>query len=156
LKVVAADIGGTHARFALADLTAGERPRLTETRRYRTRDHEGLASAWRAFLRDCGGALPGAAAIAVAAPIDGDLLRFINSPWTIERRRIAEMLGVSKLTLLNDFGAVAHAVSVLGPDELLPIAGPDANLGDIRSPQCSGRAPASASRCCFAAAVEPR
>jgi glucokinase len=126
--IVTADIGGTNARFALAELVPGERPRLGDVRRYRTADHPGLASAWRAFARDVGEPLPAAAAIAVAAPIDGDILRFLNSPWTIDRRRLLGQLGVERLTLLNDFGAIAYAVSVLAPDELAYLAGPEGPL----------------------------
>jgi glucokinase len=62
MKIVAADIGGTHARFALAELAPGALPKLGEMKRYRTREHDGLVSAWRAFERDSGGALPRAAA----------------------------------------------------------------------------------------------
>jgi glucokinase len=91
---------------------------------YRTREHEGLNSAWAAFERDVGAALPNAAAIAVAAPIEGDELCFMNSDWRLPRFTLAESLGLDRLTLLNDFGAVAHAVSMLGPEELVPIHGP--------------------------------
>ena len=125
MKIVAADIGGTHARFTLAELRAGERPVIGAMGRYRTREHEGLAAAWRAFARDSGGSLPNAAAIGVAAAIDGEVLRFVNSDWTIDRRRIAEQLGLASLTLLNDFGAVAQAVSVLTAEELDYIGGPE-------------------------------
>ena len=54
------------------------------------------------------------------------MLRFMNSDWRIPRFGIADELGLERLTLLNDFGAVAHAVSVLGADELEPICGPGA------------------------------
>lgn len=130
MKIVAADIGGTHARFALAELSPGERPRLGEMRKYRTRECAGLGEAWARFERDSGGSLPRAAAIAVAAPIEGDTLTFMNSAWRIDRRAIAGDLGLDSLTLLNDFGAVAYAVSVAAPDELEPIAGPGALPAD--------------------------
>ncbi len=125
MKIVAADIGGTHARFALAELE-GARPRLGAMKRYRTREHDGLLSAWAAFARDCGAPLPRDGAIAVAAPIEGETLTFMNSDWRIDRRTLAADLGLERLTLLNDFGAVAHAVSVLAPDELAAVAGPGA------------------------------
>jgi glucokinase len=99
-------------------------------RHYRTADHEGLQSAWRAFARDEGSALPAEAAIGVAAPIEGQVLRFMNSPWRIERSGLAEKLGLEHMLLLNDFGAIAHAVSALGEDELAPIAGPDGPFPD--------------------------
>jgi glucokinase len=130
MRIVAADIGGTHARFALAELRPGERPLIGEMRRYRTREHDGLASAWRAFARDSGGSLPDAAALGVAAPISGEVLRFINSRWTVDRRRIGEDLGLARHLLLNDFGAVAHAVSVMTGDELEYVTGPKGELPD--------------------------
>jgi glucokinase len=124
MQIVAADIGGTHARFALAELAPGERPRIGEIRKYRTREVAGLAEAWAKFERDSGGALPHAAAIAVAAPIEGDILTFMNSDWRIDRHGLAAALGLDRLVLLNDYGAVAHAVSVMGADELIALAGP--------------------------------
>jgi glucokinase len=127
MRIVAADIGGTHARFALAELEPGRIPVLGEMRKYRTRDHEGLASAWAAFGREVGD-LPGDAALAVAAPIEGETLTFINSPWRIARATLGAELGIDKLTLVNDFGAVAHAVSVTSPDALASITGPDTAL----------------------------
>lgn len=126
MKIVAADIGGTHARFALAELVPGALPRLGPMKRYRTREHEGLASAWAAFARDCGEPLPRDAALAVAAPIEGVVLTFMNCAWRIERASLAAQLGLEHMILLNDFGAVANAVSMLGPGALEPIMGPDA------------------------------
>jgi glucokinase len=122
---VVADIGGTHARFAIAELAAGARPAIGPMKRYRTRDHEGLAEAWAKFAEESGGELPRDAAIAVAAPIEGEELRFMNSAWRIPRFEIAAELGLERLTLLNDFGAVAHAVLVLDAQAFEPIAGPE-------------------------------
>lgn len=92
-------------------------------KRYRTREHPGLASAWAAFARDMREELPREAALGVAAPIEGDELKFMNSDWRIDRWNLAAELGLDRVTLINDFGAVAHAVSVLRPDELEPISG---------------------------------
>ncbi len=127
-RIVAADIGGTHARFAIAELSEGQRPVLGAMGRYRTRDHSGLASAWRAFKRDQGGKLPASASLGLAGPIDGGPIQFMNSPWVVDPRTIADALGLERVTLLNDYGAVAHAVSILGPDELEPVSGPDGDL----------------------------
>jgi glucokinase len=125
MKIVVGDIGGTHARFAIAELGAG-RPTIGTMKRYRTREYDGLDAAWRRFAGEIGEPLPRSAALAVATPIEGDELRFMNSDWRIPRFTIAEELGLDRLTLLNDFGAVAHAVSILGEGELEPICGPGA------------------------------
>ncbi|HWT13481.1 MAG TPA: glucokinase [Allosphingosinicella sp.] len=126
--IVVGDIGGTHARFALAELSPGGRPTIGEMKRYRTREHDGVASAWRAFERDSGGALPDAASLGVAAPIDGDWILLVNSGWTIDRPALIAELGLSRLILHNDFGAVAFAVSVLEGDELEQVTGPEGPL----------------------------
>jgi len=126
--LVVGDIGGTHARFAIASLGKDTRPRIGEVRRYLTAEHEGLASAWRAFARDCGCALPRAASIGIAAPIEGEILQFPNSPWRIERRGLEEKLGLDRLVLINDFGAIAASIPALGDEELQHIGGPDGSL----------------------------
>lgn len=123
MRVVVGDIGGTRARFALAELVPGEAPALGPIRTYATREHDGLASALAAFVRDSGGALPRLASVAVAAAIEGDVLRFLNSGWQIDRSKVTDELNLERLHLLNDFGAVAHAVSVLSPDALVSVHG---------------------------------
>ena len=124
MKIVVGDIGGTHCRFAIAELSEGQRPRIGPMRRYRSRELPGLPEAWAKFAAEEGGNLPREAALGVAAPIEGDVLRFMNNDWRIPRHSIPDDLGLERLTLLNDFGAVAHAVSILGPDELVPLCGP--------------------------------
>jgi len=128
MRIVAGDIGGTHARFALAELRQGEPPILGAMRKYRTREHRGIASAWAQFARDSGGDLPRVAALGIAAPVDGEVLRFVNSSWEIGRDTLAGELGLDRLLLLNDFGAVAHAVGALPPRALAPLCGPATGL----------------------------
>lgn len=127
-EIIVADIGGTNARFALATIGDGGRPALRQIMRLAAADHAGLEQAWRAFAGYIGRALPDRAAIAVAAPLRGEVLRFTNSPWTIDRRRIGEALGLADLLLINDFGAAGHALDVLEPAELAYVCGPDQPL----------------------------
>jgi len=100
------------------------RPLLGEVRRYRTREHDGLGSAWRAFRRDIGEDLPRCASFALAGPVGEGVVRFVNSDWTIDPAGLGRELGIDRFVLLNDFGAVARAVAVLEPGELEPICGP--------------------------------
>ena len=128
MNLVAVDLGGTHARFAIAALHDGRRPTLGEPRKYRTADHAGLAEAWAAFARDEGGSLPDAASIAIAGPVEGDLIRFTNNGWTIRPATLAGELGIGRLRLFNDFAAMAAAVGVLADDELAYVGGPEGAL----------------------------
>ncbi len=128
MEIVAADIGGTHARFALAEIEGGRVVRLGEAITLNTVEHASLETAWEFFGKELGQALPRAAAIAVACPIAGEVLKLINNPWVIRPDTIGERLGVDRVTLLNDFGAVAHAVVRVGHESFSHLCGPDLPL----------------------------
>lgn len=132
MEIVAADIGGTHARFAIASIADGRVERLDEPITLRTIDHASLQTAWTAFGERLGRPLPRAAAIAVASPVGGEIIRLTNNPWVIRPALVGERLGVDRFVLVNDFGAVGHAVAQLpaasfvdlcGPAQALPAAG---------------------------------
>ena len=147
VAIVAADIGGTHARFAIARVANGGVVALGAECVLRTADYPGLPAAWAAFAATVHRPLPSCAAFAVAAPITPGLLRFTNSDWIIDPATLAAELGLRTVTLINDFGAVAHAVadlladpaahfrSLCGPDVAVPaignisIIGPGTGLG---------------------------
>jgi glucokinase len=128
VELVAADIGGNHARFALANVERGRVTKLNEAVTLRTAEHASLPTAWEIFGERLGRALPRAVAIAVACPIAGDVLKLTNNPWIIRPALIAERLGVDRVTLINDFGAVGHAVVQVGSEHLRHLCGPDRPL----------------------------
>jgi glucokinase len=108
-EIIALDVGGTHARFARArvndgTITVGEPVTL------RTSDYASLQTAWEEFARRADGPVPRAASIAIAAPIVGDTIRMTNNSWIFRTDAVDEQLGLDAVTLINDFGAVAHAV----------------------------------------------
>ncbi len=143
-EIVAADIGGTHARFAIARVHGGRVLDIGPETVMRAADHASLQTAWEAFGAALGRPLPRAAGIAVACPVTGDVLKLTNNPWIIRPALIPEKLGVDSYALVNDFEAVAHAVAqatatsfrrVCGPDTPLPetgviaIVGPGTGMG---------------------------
>jgi len=127
-SVVAVDIGGTHARFAIAEVEGGRVMRLGEPETLKTAEHASLQTAWQRFARDHGKPLPRAAAIAVASPVGGDLIKLTNNPWIIRPALISERLDVDDYVLINDFGAVGHAVAQVEDDQFIHLCGPDAPL----------------------------
>lgn len=127
-ELVAVDIGGTHARFALARIADDGTIHLGEPETLRTKDHASFQTAWEAFAASQGRALPPAAAIAIAGPVSGETIKFTNNPWIIRPALIPEKLGAKCYTLINDFGAVGHAVARAGPEYFVDLAGPDAPL----------------------------
>lgn len=129
MQVVAVDIGGTHARFALAEVANGRVQSLADPVTLKTAEYASFQTAWEAFGAQVG-PLPRAAAIAVASPVGGELIKLTNNPWVIRPALIKERLSVDDFVLINDFGAVGHAVAQVGADLFEPIAGPDLPLPD--------------------------
>jgi glucokinase len=129
-QIVAVDIGGTHARFALAEVADGRVLSLGEAITLKTAEHASLQTAWEDFGRQIGTPLPDAVGIAIACPITGEVLKLTNNPWIIRPAMICEKLGVKCYSLVNDFGAVGHAVAQVGTEELTHLCGPDVPLPD--------------------------
>lgn len=111
-----ADIGGTNARFALAE--PGGPPQAE--RNLLVRDFPGLAEAALAYL---GGRRVEEAVIAVATPVESDAIRFTNSPWAFSIQELQARLGVARLAVINDFVAQALAMPHLAPADLEPLGG---------------------------------
>ena len=127
-EIVAVDIGGTHARFALARVSDGRVIELAEAATLKTSEHASFQTAWEDFGRFIGRPLPSATAIAIAAQVQGEIIRFTNNPWIIRPALICEKLGVEAFSLVNDFEAVGHAVAQVGADSFQHLCGPSVAL----------------------------
>jgi glucokinase len=127
-EIVAVDIGGTHARFAIANVEKGRVASLGEETTLKTAEHASLQRAWEVFGERIGRPLPRAVGIAFAGPILGEVLKLTNNPWVIRPALINEKLDVDRHALVNDFGAIAHAVAQLGPGSFDHLCGPERPL----------------------------
>jgi glucokinase len=125
--IVVADIGGTHARFALAMIENGSVVSLGEAAVLDTDAFDGLESAWSEVRRRLG-PLARAASIAIAGPVLGNRAPMTNGRWVLDLAAIRSSLELEALTVLNDFGAVAHAVARAPAEQLAHICGPDVPL----------------------------
>ena len=127
-EIVAGDVGGTNARFCLAELEGGRVVSLAEPVTIKTSDYDSFAGAWGAFQALLGRALPREAAIAVACPVQGEVLKLTNHPWTIHPAALKAQLELDLLKFVNDFGAVGHSLAQLGPGDYRHLAGPCVDL----------------------------
>ncbi|MGZ8971191.1 MAG: glucokinase [Telluria sp.] len=125
-----ADIGGTNARFALQ--TAPGRIELIDV--LPCKDYPTLAAALRAYLASPAVAAAGLgkirhAAVAIANPITGDLVRMTNHHWefSIEAMRIE--CGFDTLLAVNDFTALARALPHLSGQQKRQVGGGVAREG---------------------------
>ena len=121
------DIGGTHARFALATLAGGRVTSLGEAVTLAVAEHASFEAAWEAYAGQVGRALPRHAAIALAGPTEGETLRLTNNAWVIRPADLPS-LGIEQHALINDFAAVAYAVAQLGQEHFRDVCGPDGPL----------------------------
>lgn len=124
-EIVVADIGGTHARFAIADISDVKNIVLANEVTLPSSSHASLQTAWQAFGEEIGRELPRKGAIAVAAPVSGEDIYFTNSSWMVRPCLIGEKLNLDQFSLINDFGAVCHSIAALNSDMLRPVCGPD-------------------------------
>ena len=127
-RIVTVDIGGTHARFAIAEVADGHVLSLGDAVTLHTADHASFQTAWEAFAAQAGEPLPKAVAIAIAGPVEGDVIKFTNNPWVLQPAQLPGQLQVDAISLVNDFGAVGHAVAQAGPAHFQHLCGPDEAL----------------------------
>ena len=114
-----ADIGGTNARFALL----GARGAPTRLRVLACDNYANLGDAVEAYLAAVSPKTrPERAAMAVASPVTGDKITLTNrKSWSFSTTALERRLGLSELTIINDFTAIALAIPGLKPVELLKI-----------------------------------
>ena len=109
-----ADIGGTHARFALA----GSDGRPYDEQKLLVADFPGPVEAARAYLA---GRKIRDAVLAVATAVDSDWIALTNAPWAFSVAATREALGLNRLAVINDFTAQALAVPRLASEECTQI-----------------------------------
>ncbi len=113
------DIGGTNARFALAE--PGKRPAAATV--LRCADYEDLAAAVRAGLERLS-AKPDKAALAIAGPAHSDQVAMTNLDWTFSKSALQAELGLQRLAIVNDFEAIAWALPKLSDADFAPLGPP--------------------------------
>jgi len=142
------EIGGTHTRCAVSG--ADRRPQQVKV--FRNAQHDDLASVISTYLEQAGGPAPAYGALAVAAPVDDELVRLTNLGWTVDRKALARRFGWERATVVNDFEALACALPLLETAELvevkageavpgapLAVIGPGTGLGVSGLVQCRGK-----------------
>ncbi|MDX1499925.1 MAG: glucokinase [Woeseiaceae bacterium] len=116
------DIGGTNARFALAD---PKKPGFSKEATLKCADFASADLAIKQYLKDAGAKAPDVICLAAAGPIVDQRVRFTNNPWSIGSTELGAQFAIEKVRLLNDFEAIAYSVPFLGPDDCRAVGLPD-------------------------------
>ncbi|MDW8240990.1 MAG: glucokinase [Acidobacteriota bacterium] len=125
--ILAGDIGGTHTRLALCELTQG-RPRLTAVEIYQSSQYETLSAIISEFLRDKRHRID-AACFGIAGPVRQGRSELSNLNWTVEAIQLSQQIGVEKVELINDLEANAYGLALLAPDDLRTLQQGEAEAG---------------------------
>lgn len=116
------DIGGTNARFALADRT---QPGFADEATLQCADYASADIAIKQYLDDVGAPAPDVICLAAAGPIVDHRVRFTNNPWSIDSDVLAAEFGIEKVRLLNDFEAIAYSIPFLQASDCMPFGLPE-------------------------------
>ena len=125
-SLLVGDIGGTNARFAIADPS---RPGFTRQMTLRCADFDTADLAIRHYLGEVQAGRPTVMCIAAAGPIADGSVRFTNNHWRIDARDLRERFATQSVRLLNDFEAIAYSIPFLQGADCLALGLPQA--GDL-------------------------
>jgi glucokinase len=112
-----ADIGATHARFALQVAPGTYR----SVRVLKCDEFDGIVPLLRFYLSEHEDVRLNHAALALANPVDGDYVRMTNRPWAFSTDEVRRELGLTTLLIVNDFTALAMAIPGLKPEDLMQV-----------------------------------
>jgi len=115
------DIGGTNARFALADPNSSG---FSQEKTFKCRDYESADVAINAYLTETGAPQPSVICFAAAGPVVDGNVRFTNNDWNLETSRLETAFGGATVSLLNDFEAIAYSIPHLKTDDCIQVGSP--------------------------------
>jgi glucokinase len=127
MEVLAGDVGGTKTLLAIAEVGETQGPAsvpsidLRESRRFDSRQYPGLGAICRAYAEELGRPLPPYAGFGVAGPVSGGRSHTTNLPWVLDERELAAAIGVRRVRLVNDFHALALALSSVKEKDLVTL-----------------------------------
>lgn len=116
------DIGGTNARFALADRNL---PGFTDAMTLQCANYDSTEAAIKHYLDSVGATSPDVICLAAAGPVVGQRVRMTNNHWTLASDELASEFSANAVRLLNDFEAIAYSVPMLASSDCEAIGLPD-------------------------------
>jgi glucokinase len=117
-RVLAGDIGGTNARFAVVDVSGPTEARIVHEARYPSSEAPGLAPLVLRYLGEAP-SRPDVACFGIACPVVAGECKTTNLPWTVSERALAREIGIPQTTIINDFRAAGEGLHSLSDDEVL-------------------------------------
>lgn len=120
--LVIGDIGGTNARFAIAN---PESPGFSNAVTLQCADYASADDAIRHYLNEQSAEAPDVICLAVAGPVVDNVVSVTNNHWTLDAKSIGADFKIEAVQLLNDFAAAACSVPYIGDEGSELIGLPD-------------------------------
>jgi glucokinase len=119
--LIAGDIGGTKTDLAIFSSEGGPHAPLAEGKVH-SADYPSLQAIVKEFLTKANKPVD-RACFAVAGPVIGGRVKTTNLPWLIEENSLARELNLNQksVRLINDLEAIARAVPILRPRDVVTI-----------------------------------
>ncbi len=115
------DLGGTNARFALADNNA---PGFVDALELQCDQFASADLAIRHYIKTTGAPTPDVICLAAAGPVIDQQVRLTNNPWSVSADELVENFANPTVRLLNDFEAIAYSIPFLSDEDCMPIGSP--------------------------------
>ncbi|MBA8886866.1 glucokinase [Dokdonella fugitiva] len=125
--LIAADVGGTHARIASIVPVADDRGSafaIGDYCKYACADFPSLAAIIQSFRSSYVRTPVSSAALAIAGFVVDDAVVNVNLPWPVSISDLRTRLDLDDLAVVNDFKAVAYAVGHVDDASALLLGGP--------------------------------
>ena len=126
---IVADIGGTNARFAYVESDSDE---LLGMEIFPCADFPFFVDAIRAYMDRGHVEQVEKICLAVAGPVESDLIDLPNNHWSFSRAELQATLGVS-VTIINDFSAQVLCIDALSDSEVLWIGAARPEGGQVKA-----------------------
>jgi glucokinase len=117
--LIAGDIGGTKTDLAIYSIESGPHEPLAQTEVH-SADYPSLQAMVTEFLGQQKMSVD-VASFDVAGPVIDGRVKTTNLPWVMDEISLASDLNLKAVHLMNDLEAVARAVPVLRPEDLITL-----------------------------------
>ena len=114
------DIGGTNSRFGLVEQGSMV---VKHVEAQKNDNFSSLEASAAHYLKQQGVTSLHAAAVAVAAPVDREVIKLTNRDWSFSLASLKEATNAETFRLLNDYEALALSLPHLASEDLAQIGG---------------------------------
>jgi glucokinase len=123
------DIGGTNSRFGLVEQGSMA---VKDVVAQKNDNFTSLEASAAHYLKSQGITSLRAAAIAVAAPVDREVITLTNRDWTFSAASLKQATNAKHFRLLNDFEALAYSLPHIAEADLVQIGGTKSDKPQVK------------------------